>query len=120
MKAGFNTFILPQSYLVTKGQFVYVTQSIGVIAVDQSGNATYSDLVWQTSIWSKLTEFSNWRIFFNTLSNFTTYQSSFNLVHSYSSIGLYTLSILIRSSNQLFQKQVNITDCKFYIILKLL
>lgn len=112
---GYNKFILPQPALVTKGYLIYLTQTTGVIAVDQSSNSTYSDLVWNSIIWNRLNEFSNWRLYLNAITNYTSYQSQFNLLHTYSSLGIYTLTITYASSNDIFQIPVNITDSNIII-----
>ena len=108
---GYNSIILPQPVTVPKGSYLVLTQNTGRIAIDTSGNATYSDLVWNTTTqWTKLAEFYNWRFYLTTLNNFTSYQTTFNIKHAYSSIGLYNLSITFASNNQTFQQTVNITD----------
>lgn len=109
---GYNKIILPQPLPVKRGQFVMMTQITARIAID-TNNSTYSDLVWNTTTqWTKLSEFLNWRFYLNPITNYTTYQTSFNLVHSYSSIGIYTLRLNFTSSNQLYEQIINITDCK--------
>jgi hypothetical protein len=95
-----------------------LTQTTGKVAIDTTGNATYSDLVWNTTTqWTKLAEFSNWRFYLTALNNFTSYQTYLNIVHSYNLIGLYSISITFASNNQTFQQIVNITDRKIYIYL---
>ena len=109
---GYNRIILPQPVLILKGFFIILTQNTGKVAIDTFGNASYSDLVWNTTTqWTKLAEFSNWRFYLTTLNNFSSYQNTFNILHAYKNIGLYTLSITFTSSNQTYQHTVNITDC---------
>lgn len=115
---GFNKFILPQPVIVTKGYFLYITQNTGVIAVDQSQNSSYSDLVWDSVIWSKISEFSNWRLYLNLIINSTSYQAQFNLLHTYNSIGIYNLTITYASSNDTYQIPINITDCNMILIFR--
>jgi len=113
---GYNSIILPQPVTVSVGSYLFLTQNTGKIAIDTSGNASYSDLVWNTTTqWTKLAEFSNWRFYLTTLNNFSSYQTTFNIQHSYASIGLYNLSITFGSSNQTFQQIVNVTDRKFFL-----
>ena len=81
------------------------------IAIDKSGNASYSDMIWGANL-NMLNSSSNWRFYLTTITNSTSYQSSLNIQHSYNHIGLYNLSILFTSSNQLYNMLVNITDCK--------
>ena len=115
IKIGNNTLLLPAPVTVNQGNYILLTQGTGKIAVDISGNATYSDLVWNTTTqWTKLAEFSNWRFYLTTINNFTSYQNTLNVLHSYANIGLYTLSLTFLSSNKTFQQIVNITDCNFF------
>ena len=112
---GYNKLILPQPLVVYRGNYIYLTQTTGKIAIDQTGNSTYSDLVWNsTTKWTKLSEFSNWRFYLNALTNFSSYESKLNVIHSYSNIGVYTLNITFPSSNKTFTQIVNVTDCKSY------
>lgn len=113
LSLGYNKIILPQPLPVKKGRFIMLTQITGKIAIDVTTNSTYSDLVWNsTTQWTKLAEFLNWRFYLNPITNYTTYQTIFNLIHSYSNIGIYTLTLNFTSSNLLYQQTVNITDCK--------
>jgi hypothetical protein len=112
---GNNTLLLPAPVTVNQGNYILLTQGTGKIAVDISGNATYSDLVWNTTKqWTKLAEFSNWRFYLTTINNFTSYTNTLNVLHTYTNIGLYTLSLTFLSSNKTFQQIVNITDCNFF------
>jgi hypothetical protein len=116
---GYNNIILPQPVVVSKGYFIQLTQGTGRVAIDITGNATYSDLVWNTTQqWTKLAEFSNRRFYLTPLFNFTSYQNTLNVLHSYANIGLYTLSLTFLSSNKTFQQIINVTDCnlKFSLI----
>lgn len=112
--SGNNTLLLPQAVLVNKGNFIILTQISGQVAIDSTGNASYSDLVWisQTQ-WTKLNPNSNWRFYFTTINNFTSYRNTFNISHTYSNIGLYNLSFVFLSSNQIFSQIINVTDCKY-------
>jgi hypothetical protein len=111
---GYNKIILPQPVEVNKGHFILLTQNSGRIAIDTTRNSSYSDLVWNsTTQWTKLAEFSNWRFFLTTINNFTSYQNTLNIIHSYANIGLYKLSLTFLSSNISYQQIVNITDCKY-------
>ena len=113
---GYNKIILPQPVYVLKGQFILLTQNTGRIAIDTTGNASYSDLVWNSiTQWTKLEEFSNCRFYLTTINNFTSYQNTLNIIHSYANIGLYNLTIIFPSSNISFQQTINITDCKFLV-----
>jgi len=109
--------ILPQPVSVSKGYFIQLTQGTGKIAIDTTGNASFSDMVWNTTTqWTKLAEFSKWRFYLRANYNFTSYQKLINVLHSYQSIGLYTLSLTFLSSNTVFQQIVNITDCNYIFI----
>ncbi len=119
IKIGNNTLLLPAPVTVNQGNYILLTQGTGKIAVDISGNATYSDLVWNTTTqWTKLAEFNNWRFYLTTINNFTSYTNTLNVLHSYANIGLYTLSLTFLSSNKTFQQIINVTDCnlKFSLI----
>ena len=111
---GNNYLYLPQPVSVNKGNFILLTQITGRVAIDISGNSTYSDLAWKSPIWSKLSPNSNWRFYLIPLINFSSYQTNFNIIHAYKSIGLYNLSITFSSSNQTYQQTVNVTDCKLF------
>ena len=112
---GYNKFYLPQSITVNKGSFLYLIQNTGRVAIDNTVNATYSDLTWNNiTFWTKLNYNSNWRFYLTTINCLTSYQNSFSLSHVYSSIGSYNLSITFLSSNQTFLEIVNITDCMFH------
>jgi hypothetical protein len=109
---GINWIYLPQPVTVYRGNFLTMTQNTGRVAIDITGNATYTDLAWQSNIWNRLSSNSNWRFYLFALTNFTSYFTSFNLLHTYKNIGLYNLTIMFASSNKTFTQTVNITDCK--------
>lgn len=111
---GYNKIILDQPLLVKKGYMVYLEQNIdkGRVAVDQSGNAFYSDIAWKPYL-ERLNGFSLDRFYLRQITNFTSYQATINLYHTYSQAGLYPISITTISSNQTFENIINITDCKF-------
>ena len=91
---GNNTLLLPAPVTVNQGNYILLNQLTGRVAIDKTGNASNSDLVWNlTTQWTKLAEFSNWRFYLTTINNFTSYQNTLNLIHSYANIGLYTLSL---------------------------
>ena len=116
---GYNKIILPESVQVNNGNFIVLKQTSSKIAINTAGNATYSDLAWKyTTQWTRLSESANWRFYLNAITNFTSYQTTFNIQHSYLNIGLYSLKITFPSGNQLFEQVVNITDCKFKICIK--
>jgi len=112
---GYNKFILPQPIEVPQGSLVFLTQFTDStsVAIDSSGSAMYSDVVWGTNL-QNLSSNSNWRLFLNPFTNFTSYQTSFSISHAYNTIGLYNIILTFLSSNLTFQQTVNITDCKFY------
>ena len=115
---GYNNLVLPQPVQVSKGYFIQLIQVTGKVSIDISGNASVSDLVWNTTTqWTQLAEFSNWRFYLTTINNFTSYVNSFSIQHKYANIGLYSLSLTFLSSNLTFQQLVNITDCKILYLL---
>jgi hypothetical protein len=116
---GYNNIILPQPVVVSKGYFIQLIQGVGRIAIDMNGNATYSDLAWNLPTqWTRLSAVSLLRFYLTPLFNFTSYQNTLNVLHSYANIGLYTLSLTFLSSNKTFQQIINVTDCnlKFSLI----
>ena len=115
LSLGYNSLFLPQPVLVSKGNFVLLTQRTGRIAIDTTGNASYSDLVWEPNTqWIKLTELNNWRFYFSALNNFVSYQNNFNIYHIYNNIGEYNITLLFLSSNLSFFHTFYVTNCKLY------
>jgi len=86
------------------------------VAIDSTRNASYSDLVWNTTTqWTKLAEFYNWRFYLTPLTNFSSYMKCFNIIHAYEKIGMYKLAITFLSSNQTFSYIVNVqSDCNCF------
>ena len=112
MTAGFNTFYLAQPLTVNQGNlFQLVMSAGGKLAIDTSTNTTFSDMAWQGTIWAELSPVSNWRFYFSTINNYSSYVNTFSLQHQYTAIGLYTLSLTFLSSNLVYEQIVNITDC---------
>lgn len=111
---GYNKLYLQQEVNVEKGDLVLLWQTTGKVALDQSGNASFSDLEWYSFRWSKLNENSNWRFYLNTLNEFSSYLLNLNLVHTYESKGLYTLNVEILDSSLILKQTVNVTQCKFF------
>ena len=95
-----------------QGNFIQLTQSTARLAIDSSG-ATYSDLYWNTNNWSPLNSSSNWRFYLNMTYNISQYfyQYQLNIIHSYSNLGLFNISISI-GDNFIYEEIANITDCK--------
>jgi hypothetical protein len=109
---GINFIYLPSTVTVYRGNFLIMTQNTGRVAIDITGNATYNDLAWRSSVWNRLSYNSNWRFYLTPLTNFTSYITTFNLMHAYKNIGLYNLTLTFASSNETFTQTVNVTDCK--------
>ena len=112
LSLGYNSIILPSPVTVYRGNFLIMTQNTGRVAIDITGNATYNDLAWRSSVWNRLSSNSNWRFYLTPLTNFTSYITTFNLMHAYKNIGLYNLTLTFASSNETFTQTVNVTDCK--------
>lgn len=110
---GYNKIILPSPILIKRGSLILLTQQINttMVAIDTTGSAAYSDLVWGTNL-KTLNSTSNWRFYFNRLTNLTFYHTSFVITHTYPTNGLYNIQMTFASSNQTFQQIVNITDGK--------
>ena len=117
MTAGLNTFYLAQPLTVNQGNFFQVVLSGGgKLAIDTSTNTTYSDMAWQGIIWAEINPISNWRFYFTTMNNFSSYINTFSLKHQYAKNGLYNLSLTFLSSNLVYEQIVNITDCMLFFI----
>lgn len=112
ISSGYNRLVLPQPIAVSKGNFIVLIQTIGKVAVDQSENVTYSDLVWQSPLWLSLDLNSKWRLYFNTLIDNDFNLAKFEIVHKYSSVESYQISIST-NNRTLFQQQNTISLCKF-------
>lgn len=109
---GYNYILLENSVLVTKGSFLVLIQNGGMVAVDQSGNATYSDYYWDTNteLWTKLNSNSSCRLYLTPITNWTTFYYSFSLNHYYSAIGFFNLSLKVQSSNSTFYFPFYVTN----------
>ena len=112
---GYNSIILPQPVTVSVGSYLFLTQNTGKIAIDTSGNASYSDLVWNTTTqWTKLAEFSNWRFYLNAIVSFSSYISDLRINHKYSLVGSYEIAITFLSSMAVFRHTIEITQSNFF------
>ena len=111
ISSGYNRLVLPQPIAVFKGNFIVLIQTSGKVAVDQSKNVTYSDLVWQSPLWLSLDLNSKWRLYFNTLIDNDFNLAKFEIVHKYSSVGSYQINISTNNKT-LFQQQNTISLCK--------
>ena len=115
ISVGYNKFLLSQPMNIQRGYFILLQQVDGKLAVDTSGNATYSDMVLSidgTSV-SKMNTILNHRFYFNALNRFDNYYfANFNVAHSYLNVGYYLMKISIR--NYTFEKDFQITDSKYY------
>lgn len=109
--AGFNRLLFATPVFVRKGSFIYLTQSTGKIAIDKSGNATYSDMVLSNGGYYKLNDTSNWRIFLNTITSFGSYKTSFLITYTYSALGNYEIMLTFISSNVTFFYDISVTQC---------
>ena len=110
----------PQPVTVEKGQFLVLTQNTGKVAIDTTSNQSISDMAWNSVIWSKLNAVTNQRFYLTTLNNFSSYLNTLNITHSYSTIGLYNITLTFNSSNQVFIQTVNVTDRKLNIRLNII
>lgn len=111
--AGYNKLTFTDPIMVTKGSFVYLTQTTGRIGIDTNSNPAYSDMVLDNGAYSKLNYFSNWRLYFSPIVSFSSYQANINLLHRYPEIGLYDISITFLSSMAVFKHTVQISRCSF-------
>jgi len=118
VSVGYNQILLPSPVLVNKGNFLNVIQITGYVACNQTANSTYSDLFYNSTsmLWQKLSRTANWRLIFTTLTNFTSYQSSINIMHTYSTPGLYLMNVTFASAPDSFIILNNITQCKYIFI----
>lgn len=81
------------------------------VAIDTLGESPYSDMIWSANNIYEINTNINWRFYINPLTNFTLYENSFTLVHSYDFIGLYNITLNFMSSNKILVQTINITDC---------
>ena len=118
IKNGINWINLPQPVTVDRGSFLAMTQITGKVAIDITGNTTYSDLVWNTTTqWTALAEFYNWNFYLTPLTNFSSYWTSFNIAHTYYKVGTYKVAILFTSSNQTFTYTITIQSDSNYLLI---
>ncbi len=105
---GYNKLYLPQVLAVKKGTLIGLVQSTGLVALDQSGTALFSDLKLTSNQWSDLNQKSNWRFYLNTTNDFELnyYKTNFSLNHQYASTGLYNLTITFK--NLILEQTVNV------------
>jgi hypothetical protein len=117
ISVGYNKFLFSQPLNIQKGYFILLEQIDGILAVDTSGNATYSDMILSTdgTSVSKMNTILNQRFYLNALNRFDSYYfASFNVSHSYLNVGNYLIKIKIE--NNTFYKEVQISDCKNELI----
>ena len=108
-----NRLLLASPVLIKKGSFVYLTQISGKVAIDTSGNASYSEMVLNNGAYYKLNDLSNWRMLINAITTFNSYKNNFQLAYSYATLGFYEITLTFTSSNLTFSYFVEITQCKF-------
>ncbi len=116
VSSGYNKIYLNQSYPVSRGNLVGLTQMNATIAIDTSGNTSFSDFNIDniaTGIYSQLNNLINYQFYLNALINFTSYQSNFAITHSYKNASLYNMSITFLNSNLTYYQAINVTDSKF-------
>ena len=104
---------------VNAGDFPVLIQTTGQVAVDTSGTASFSDMVWGSTL-QKLYSRANWRFYLTTYSNFSCYNAVFNLTHKYTTNGVYNLTLTLPSLNIVYQEEVIITNCKLLSISRIL
>lgn len=118
VSSGYNVIYLSQPIVLNKGNFIWLNQTSARIALDKTGNTLISDLYWQLPAWIRMSASSNWRFYFNALTNFSSYQNVINLLNRYNKTGLYNVSITLMSSNEKTYQTILVTDCKRYLTLK--
>ncbi len=111
IKTGFNQLLLTQPIYVSQGSFLVLTQTTGKVAIDTSGTAAYSDMYLLNNAYYNLSLTSKQRFYINYTSNFSTYQSSFVVNHTYLNPGLYPLTFTLASTNSIWQYTALITQC---------
>ena len=114
IKTGFNQLLLTQPVYVIQGSFLVLIQNTGKVAIDTSGTAAYSDMYLQNNAYYNLSFTSRQRFYMNYTSNYSTYQSSFVVNHTYSNTGLYPLTFTLASTNNVWQYTANITQCIYF------
>lgn len=116
---GKNIIYFNQPVQVQSGQIIILTQNTGSVAIDSTSNGAYSDLVWQSPFWNKLSSTSNFRFFLKALTNFTAYQSSFQVIHYYQNIGTFNFSITFLNTNYTISNELTISGGKIFLILQI-
>jgi len=116
VSSGYNKIYLNQSYPVSRGNLVKLTQLGANLAIDTSGNTTFSDFNIDNiniGVLSRLNNLINYQFYLNALTNFTSYQSNFAVTRSFKNASLYNMSITFLSSNLTYYQTININDSKF-------
>lgn len=90
-------------------------QITGKLAVDQSNKSVFADLLWSKNTWTAMNSNYNYRLYLNATTDYNVNRFYFNIVYTYSKIGLYNLSIDCVNSNVSYQQMININDCKINI-----
>lgn len=114
--AGYNKILLSYPKKVFKGQMIYLQQTTANVSLDITGAADYPDLAWNNYL-QKISPTSNIRFYLEPITNYTTYETSVSLYHTYPDVGLYSLKFSFSESTKVYQEIVNITDCKSLFIL---
>ena len=120
VSSGYNKIYLNQSYSVSRGNLVKLTQLAANLAIDKSGNTNFSDFNIDNiniGVFSRLNNLINYRFYLNALSNFKSYQSNFAITRSYRNAGIYSMSITFLSSSLTYYQTINVTDSKNAIYL---
>ena len=115
INTGYNKLYLPQATTVQQGSIIKLIQSTGLVALDQSGSASFSDLTLTSNQWANLYSQTNWRFYLNTTNDFELkyYKTSFNLNRQYTMPGLYNLTISYQ--NIFFEQTINVSICNNYL-----
>jgi hypothetical protein len=119
---GFNILPLSTPVSVFKGSFIMLTQTaLGKVAIDTSGIASYSDMILGNAGSYYNLSYSttgipmpsnNYRFYLSTLISLTSYQKSFNMVHTYLTAGIYSASITFLNAQAVYNLMVTITQSK--------
>lgn len=111
---GENEIYLSDPLLLERGQFIFLTQITGRIAIDTTTNNSYSDLFWNSATkWTKLALSSNWRFYLKPIITFKSYTSVLRISHRYNNIGIYNISFTFLNTGETIKDTINITDGNF-------
>lgn len=114
---GYNTIELYNGIRVPKGSMLLLkidSYSPSSIKIDTSGTVTYSDFYFSSSSPSKklykLNYFKNYRLYINALIDSKYFETNLPIVRSYESLGSYSLSTSLLTTEVANKKSIDIVN----------